>query len=310
LISNDQIVGTLHFNSQNPDAYTEVDVALASRIGLQIAGAVTNSLMFVAQQKAERMLAQINEGLETTVIERTQEISKVNESLRDSQNDLRALGARMEMIREEERTHISHEIHDEIGQALTGLKFDISWIGRRMAGVGDTEVREAVTQRISSIFADIDSNIELVRNLSTRLRPAALDNFGLSAAIESEVLEFEEKTGIRCEISTPDSEIEIDKDTALGVFRILQEAMTNAARHAKPTSIIVDLEQDSKHIILRVKDDGKGMEKISDTSSLGLLGMKERAILMGGDLVIESAPNKGTTVSLRAPIQGRGKYNG
>jgi len=176
-----------------------------------------------------------------------------------------------------------------------------------MAGVGDADVREAVAQRISSIFADIDSNIELVRNLSTQLGPAALDSFGLSAAIESEVLEFEEKTGIRCEISIPDAKIEIEEDTALGVFRILQEAMTNAARHAKPTSIIVDLEQDSKQIILRVKDDGMGMENISDTSSLGLLGMKERAILMGGDLAIESAPNKGTTVSLRAPIQGRDK---
>ena len=144
-----------------------------------------------------------------------------------------------------------------------------------------------------------------MRNLSTRLRPAALDNFGLSAAIESEVQEFQERTGILCEVNTPDAEIDIEKDDALGVFRILQEAMTNAARHAAPTSITVDLEQDSRQIILRVRDDGKGMEDISDTSSLGLLGMKERARLMGGDLVIESALKKGTTVNLRAPIQGQ-----
>ena len=278
---------------------------IAEHIAAQISGAIANSLMCAAQQRAERMLEQINEDLESNVRARTRELSEANDSLQTSQEQLRALAARMEMIREEERTHISHEIHDEIGQALTGLKFDISWIGRRMDGVEDAGLRDAVGQRISSIFADIDQNIELVRNLSTRLRPAALDNFGLSAAIESEVQEFQERTGILCEVNTPDAEIDIEKDDALGVFRILQEAMTNAARHAAPTSITVDLEQDSRQIILRVRDDGNGMEDISDTASLGLLGMKERARLMGGDLVIESALKKGTTVNLRAPIQGQ-----
>ena len=305
LISSDQVVGTLYFNSKSSGVYTETEVSLATRIGLQIAGAIANSFMFAAQQRAERMLEQINEELESKVDARTRELSETNDDLQSSQEQLRALAARMEMIREEERTHISHEIHDEIGQALTGLKFDISWIDRKMRGVKDAGLRDAVSQRISSIFADIDRNIELVRNLSTRLRPAALDNFGLSAAIESEVQEFQERTGILCEVNTPDAEIDIGKDAALGVFRILQEAMTNAARHAAPTSITVDLEQDSRQIVLRVRDDGKGMEDISDMSSLGLLGMKERARLMGGDLVIESALNRGTTVSLRAPIQGQ-----
>ena len=174
-----------------------------------------------------------------------------------------------------------------------------------MDGLEDDDLRKAVSQRILSIYGDIDKNINLVRDLSTRLRPAALDNFGLSAAIESETLEFQERTNIKCEVNTPDEDIDIGKDAALGVFRILQEAMTNAARHARPTTITVDLEQDSEQIILRITDDGKGMADISDTSSLGLLGMKERARLMGGDLRIESALNKGTTVLLSAPIQGQ-----
>ncbi|MDP6514808.1 MAG: GAF domain-containing protein, partial [SAR202 cluster bacterium] len=305
LISNDQVVGTLHFNSKDIDVYTENEVSLATRIGSQIAGAVANSLMFAAQQRAERLLEQSNEELEITVQARTSELSKANSSLQNSQDQLRALAARMEMIREDERTHISHEIHDEIGQALTGLKFDIAWIRRRMDGLEDDDLRKAVSQRILSIYGDIDKNINLVRDLSTRLRPAALDNFGLSAAIESETLEFQERTNIKCEVNTPDEDIDIGKDAALGVFRILQEAMTNAARHARPTTITVDLEQDSEQIILRITDDGKGMADISDTSSLGLLGMKERARLMGGDLRIESALNKGTTVLLSAPIQGQ-----
>ncbi|MCH8309307.1 MAG: GAF domain-containing protein, partial [Chloroflexi bacterium] len=305
MAADDKIIGTLLLRSKKTNAYDARDLEIAEHIAAQISGAIANSLMFAAQQRAERMLEQINEDLDSNVRARTRELSEANDSLQTSQEQLRALAARMEMIREEERTHISHEIHDEIGQALTGLKFDISWIGRRMDGVEDAGLRDAVGQRISSIFADIDQNIELVRNLSTRLRPAALDNFGLSAAIESEVQEFQERTGILCEVNTPDAEIDIGKDDALGVFRILQEAMTNAARHAAPTSITVDLEQDSRQIILRVRDDGKGMEDISDTSSLGLLGMKERARLMGGDLVIESALKKGTTVNLRAPIQGQ-----
>lgn len=305
LISNDQVVGTLHLNSKESEAYTDNELYLAARIGLQIAGAIANSLMFTAQQKAERMLEQINEDLESNVRARARELSEANGNLKSSQDQLRALAARMDMVREEERTHISHEIHDELGQALTGLKFDISWIGRRMEEVKDAKLRDTVSKRISSIFTDIDENIELVRNLSARLRPAALDNFGLSAAIESEVQEFQERTGILCEINLPNTEIDIGEDAALGVFRILQEAMTNAARHAIPTKIIVNLEHDYQQIVLRVEDDGVGMEGIADTSSLGLLGMKERARLMGGDLVIRSAPNRGTTVSLCAPIHNQ-----
>src|SRR5262249_35223023 len=223
----------------------------------------------------------------------------VVEQLRESQTQLRALAARLISVREEERTRIAREIHDELGQALTGLKLEVQWLAKRLAGNQEAPIEK--TQAMSKI---IDSTVQLVRRIAAGLRPEILDEMGLVAAIRWQAEEFQKRVGIRCRLKLPAVPVAPDKELSTAVFRVFQEVLTNVARHAKATSVNVDFDISEEHLLLRVSDNGVGIseDKLHSRESLGLLGMRERVQVFGGKFDIERAPAGGTTVSVSIPI--------
>jgi len=225
---------------------------------------------------------------------------KVSEQrLRDSREQLRALTAHMEQVREEERTRIAREIHDELGQALTGLKMDLSWFAGRLPN------QPALAEKSASMLKLIDSTVNAVRRLSTELRPAILDNLGLIAAIEWLAQEFQRRTGVSCEFITPEEDLVLDQERTTALFRISQEALTNVTRYANAHSVQILLERDGPQLLLRISDDGRGIADADQrsTHSFGLLGMRERAHLLGGTFEISGQPGHGTTLTVRIPAQ-------
>jgi signal transduction histidine kinase len=219
--------------------------------------------------------------------------------LRESEVQLRALAARLISIREEERARIAREIHDELGQVLTGLKMDIMWLAKRLAGTEAQLVEKTETMRRL-----IDSTMHLIRRISTGLRPEILDDMGLVAAIGWQAKEFQKRMGMRCRIKLPEDQAVPDKELSTAVFRIFQEILTNIARHAKASSVNVQLSIADDFLKLKVADDGIGISEsqIRGHGSLGLLGMQERAQLFGGEVSIRGASGRGTTVSVTIPM--------
>ena len=224
-----------------------------------------------------------------------------NEEIKASQLQLRALTSRLQKVREEERTEIAREIHDELGQALTGLKLDMSWMIKRLPRKGELQ------EQCSSIIERIDRTISSVRRIATELRPSILDQLGLEAAVEWQGQEFGKRTGIPVTVTTDVANQSISNELASSAFRILQEALTNIARHADATAVRIRLVETRSLLILEIADDGCGFaaERPEETTSLGLLGMRERALACGGDLEIETDMSKGTTVRLRVPLGTR-----
>lgn len=220
------------------------------------------------------------------------------EQLLASREQLRALASRLEKVREEERTGIAREIHDELGQALTGLKMDIAWMKRRLPR--DQEMMEQCT----SIIERIDATMNTVRRIATELRPSVLDQLGLAAALEWQGQEFGARTGIAVTMDLAIDGDAIDDDLGSAAFRILQESLTNVARHAGASCVRIRLRQTPAMLTLDVSDDGVGIasERLDGSASLGLVGMRERALACGGELSILGSPGRGTTVSLRVPL--------
>lgn len=220
------------------------------------------------------------------------------ETLRRSEARLRRLAARLEAIREEERKAIAQEIHDELGQALTGLKMDLAWIDGQL---GDNQ---GLSERVREVMGRVDVTVEAVRDLSSRLRPALLDDLGLSEAIEWQVEDFERRSGLECGLAIQVEELDIAPERAIAVFRILQESLTNVARHAQATKVDVELSQAGGRLVLRVSDNGRGIDasELRDETTLGLLGMRERAATIGGTLQIDSAAAGGAVVTVKVPL--------
>jgi signal transduction histidine kinase len=219
------------------------------------------------------------------------ERKRAQEELQHSFGQLRALAGRLQIVREEERKRVAREIHDQLGQALTAIKIDSSSL-----------IHEQ-TQKSESLFKLIDQTIESVRRLSTELRPGILDDLGLMAAVEWAAEEFQSRTGTKCRLDLPQDDIVVDRELATALFRILQETFTNVARHAQATEVDVRLAKEDDSLILEVHDNGRGIseEQLSADSSLGILGMRERALLLGGELAISGAPGEGTTIKVRIP---------
>jgi len=213
-----------------------------------------------------------------------------------SRESLRALSARQEAVREEERARIAREIHDELGQQLTAIKLELLAMRDRLPGSDSAGWRELTSM--------VDGTIRSVKRIATDLRPAVLDYLGLSAAVEWQVNQFQERTGIRCSLAL--DQWRTDSPLAVVCFRILQEALTNVARHADASNVRVWLYHRDGQLRLGVEDDGKGMPSAARFTgkSLGLLGMKERAQMAGGELQIESTPGMGTIVQASFPMEG------
>jgi len=232
-----------------------------------------------------------------TIVDVT-ESKRAEEELQRSFDQLRALSAQLQSVREEERTRVAREIHDELGQALTAIKLDVTALVRELPSAQGPAV-----QRGQSILNLLDETIQSVQRISTELRPGILDDLGLAAALEWAGEEFQARTGMKCRISVPDEDVTIDRDRATALFRIFQETLTNVARHAKATEVNVRLATENGSLALEIHDNCLGIreEQLSTGKSLGILGMRERARLLGGEFMIQGVPGGGTTVRVRIP---------
>jgi PAS domain S-box-containing protein len=221
------------------------------------------------------------------------------DSLHQALAQQRELLARLLSVREEERTHLARVVHDELGQLLTGLKMDLAWLQGHLDL--DQASLLAKTQVMSNL---IDTTIQAVRQISIELRPAILDDLGLVAAIEWQLQDLQKRTGLQCELSTSPEEVTLDIDGRTTVFRIFQEILTNVSRHAHATQVQVSLEETGEHLILQVQDNGRGIsrDEIRSAKSIGLLGMRERARLRGGEVHVQGTAGQGTTVTVRLPL--------
>src|SRR3954453_7891541 len=227
------------------------------------------------------------------------ELFRKSERLRESEEKLRRLAAHLISVREEERAHIAREIHDELGQVLTGLKMEVTWLAKRLR-------EKPLIEKTDSMCKLIDTTVQTVRKIATGLRPEMLDDMGLIAAVGWQAKEFQKRTGIRCRAKLP-PEVKFDIDIATTVFRIFQEILTNVARHSRATRVDIDLDISDERVALVVVDNGIGIPdaKLTAKKSLGLLGMQERALLFGGDVSLNGTPGHGTRVSVTIPTTGR-----
>jgi PAS domain S-box-containing protein len=233
------------------------------------------------------------------IVEDISERKRAQEELQHSFKQLRALTARLQGIREEERKSVAREIHDELGQALTAIKIDLASLVRELPAD-----RQKQRKRAYSVLELVGETIQSVRRISTELRPGVLDDLGLVAALEWAAEEFEARTGTRCRLDLPEEDIEIDQERATAMFRIFQETLTNVARHADATEVAVRLAKENSDLTLEVHDNGRGIseEQLSGGRSLGILGMRERAALLGGEFGVIGGPKNGTTVRVRIPV--------
>lgn len=251
---------------------------------------------YVLKNRLTRLVPAVSRALSEAEQKRKRE--QAEEKLRRSHDQLRALTGHLQFVREEERTRIARAVHDELGQALTGLKLDLSWLSGQLHGA------RTLQRKIKIMSAQIDGTIQAVRRIATELRPGVLDSLGLAAAIEWQASEFQERTGIRCEMKIGVTETIWEQNFSTAFFRIFQETLTNIIRHANAGRVEVRLAQDDHELILTVQDDGRGIteKEIVHANSIGLIGMKERAAQVGGDVSFHGLPGRGTTVTLRVPL--------
>jgi PAS domain S-box-containing protein len=226
---------------------------------------------------------------------------------KEAEAALHALAGRLEHIREEERTRMAREVHDVLGQLLTGMTMDTAWLQRRLPKVADAALRQTMTDKLGEIGQLTDSMIKTVQEISSELRPSVLDNLGLAAAVRFEAGRFQKRSGIACEIVAMAEQLPRDAERDTALFRIFQEVLTNVARHAAATRVEIRLAEEGGNggeLVLKVGDNGRGIEpgKLSGAKSLGLLGMRERAAQFGGRVEFAGEPGKGTTVTVRVPM--------
>jgi len=224
---------------------------------------------------------------------------KVEDMLKKSEKKLRDLTRHLQIVREQERTNIARDLHDELGQLITALKMDIVWMKNKLP-----EKQEDLVEKLQSMSNLIDVTINTVKRMSSELRPGILDDLGLLAAMEWYIGEFQERTGIKCSLDLKHEKILIDPERTTALYRILQETLTNVTRHARASSIAVNFIKEKNILKLRISDNGIGItqEEISSAQSFGLIGIQERAEVFGGNVKITGKKGKGTTVVVTIPL--------
>jgi signal transduction histidine kinase len=226
-------------------------------------------------------------------------LKQAEEELENSRDQLRALAAKLQTIRENERAVIARGIHDEFGQALTSLQLGLSWMASN-----STLGRQPLQRKIRSLSALVTTMIRSVKRIAIELRPGVLDELGLIKTLQSEAREFQGHTGIQCRFETNMGNAKFDRVGSVAIFRIAQAALTNVARHAEASRAIIALMKRKKDLILTVYDNGKGIPKkqVSSHDSLGIIGMRERAFALDGTLTLAGSKKKGTTLRARIPL--------
>lgn len=284
LLLDGQVLGGMVLELAEPREFKEDEQEFLLTLGRQCAQALERARLYVEARKH-------NAELEQNVRKRTAE-------LENSQIQLRNLSARMTAMREEERARLSREIHDELGGSLTAMKITATQIRR---GYPDDETLQTQSKNLLEL---IDDTIQKVRQIATDLRPSILDDFGLLAALEWQLQEFQRRSEIECQLLPSTKEVVVDRDSATAIFRIFQETLTNVARHAQATRVVVSLEQAANYLLLSVQDNGRGIstKELVQSKSLGLAGMRERVHLLSGQLNIQGKPGQGTIVQVKIPL--------
>jgi len=289
VVLGEELVGQIALANAEKD-YTQRDVEAVTRLAELYA-------LHAHRMGAEEELRQHRDHLEELVEERTAELKRSHQQLRE-------LAAHVQTAREQERAEVAREIHDELGQVLTGLEMDLAWLHTRLSESDNAASRQVLLDKISTMSSLVDATVESVQRIAAELRPGVLDDFGLLAAIEWQAQEFQKRTGIACNLVLAIEHIQPDDAVSTTLFRIVQEALTNVARHAEATVVAISLKQEQNKLSLKVKDNGKGItqDAMSGSASLGILGMRERTRMLGGELTITGLPEKGTTVEVSIPL--------
>jgi len=231
----------------------------------------------------------------TVILRDVTERVRAERALRDSREEIKEMALAANSVREQEKSRIARELHDELGQALTALKIDVVWMKQNLSAP-----TAELASKLTEMQLLVDGTVAATRRISADLRPLILDDLGLAAAAEWLVQNFTQRTGVRCELVIA-AGLELGEPNATSFFRVLQESLTNIARHARATQVEVTLDREGEHVTLTVRDNGVGfdMDAPRRAGAFGLRGVRERATLLGGEVTIESAPGKGTRVELR-----------
>jgi PAS domain S-box-containing protein len=271
------------------------------RMGLQtvVMGLRANGEEF----PVEASISQIMQGGKkffTVILRDVTERVRAEQSLRQSKEDLRELAALSQSLREREKGQVARELHDELAQALTALKMDVNWIAGRLP-----PGNSPVSAKVSAMLAMLDATVAATRRISSDLRPLLLDDLGLVPAVEWLVQNFTERSGVACELALGSGSFDLEEPYASAVFRIVQESLTNVARHAGATQVEVTFERGDRNISIRVRDNGRGFSASDPRKpkTFGLMGLRERAGLLRGEARIESEPGRGTTIEVSIPVE-------
>jgi PAS domain S-box-containing protein len=256
-------------------------------------GRLVHSIKFVAERDEQgAIVGVLVVGHDITALK------AIENELKESREQLRGLTARREQTREEERKHIAREVHDELGQILTGLKMNVSVLSHRLSAGQDL-----APGKLQETMLLTDRALEVARNVASALRPSALE-MGIVSAFEWLVDRFGASTGIRCDLHIDDNDLQLDEVLAIALFRILQESLTNVSRHAKAERVDVTLRREAGGYVMKVRDNGQGFDASrKKADSFGLVGIRERALMLGGTIDIDSCPGKGTEIIVRIPAQ-------
>jgi signal transduction histidine kinase len=232
-----------------------------------------------------------------------EERKQADEKLKATSERLRALSVSLQSAREEEAARIARELHDELGSALTSLRWSLDELGSLLAKRPHTSEADLLRRKVATMTTLSEGTLQTVRRISSELRPGILDEVGLVAAIKWEAQQFEERTGIVCQVNSLVENVRLTREQSTALFRIFQEALTNILRHAKATRVDVTVAEEQGEFVLTISDNGRGIidEEKSGEKSLGLLGMRERAHLIGGEVNITGVVDQGTLVTVRVP---------
>lgn len=278
LVVASEVLGALSIYATKPDAFDSEEISLLTAL----AGDLSHSIE-VIRTRAEK--------------------ERAEEARRISEKRYRELAANLQLKIEKERTRIARELHDELGQDLTILRLDLTGLLNKSKVEEKAPIAGSAFDKIEEAIELTDSIIKKSRNLATRLRPVILDQFGLIAGIEWLAENCQKHSGIKCRIDDLPENVTTDAAVVTALFRICQEIVTNVIRHAEATELKISLTERAAELLLTIQDNGRGItsEELANQKSLGILGMQERAKLLGGSLVIRGEEGEGTTVSVTMP---------
>ena len=278
----------------------DVTVRSQATIAVLSVGVLLASLLTVAvhYMQRDRHLMQRLQSSYNDLQQEVRDRKKAENETARSREELRNLTHRLQTIREEEKTHIAREVHDELGQALTALKIDLAFLELELE-----KNQERLRDKVRAMGTLVDDTVLSVQRISLQLRPKLLDLLGFQEAMKWQAEEFEKRTGIHCDVTLGEESIHMAPPQSIGLFRVLQETLSNVARHAKATAVQIRFRQHQGSLELMIRDDGQGITRsqIEDSSSLGLIGMRERMLHLGGIMTIQGWESLGTAVTFTIP---------